>query len=218
MQKTTSKTASKKNIKCPYCGSKTANFDEKLVCTNCSSVIDPNSIKNRKSSSKPTMTHLKPSDLQIKNEISVHSMDFDEESSKHWQKLLHVSDASERNMAATLFEITKIGQNLRVSDSVLKFSLEFYRKIIYANLTKRTPIRVLAATIVYAACRENGIAISLNQVGYLAKINSAKMRHVYNILLKKMKKNSQPNVPDLYVSKLAINLFKQKQAIEAAEK
>ena len=145
-------------------------------------------------------------------------MDFGEESSKKWQKLLRVSDASERNMASTLFEITKIGQSMSVPESILKFALEFYRTIINANLTKRTPTRVLAATIVYVACKENGMAMSLNQVGYLSKINPAKMRHVYNTLSKKMKKTSQPNVPDLYVSKLATNLFKQGQTIEAAEK
>ena len=87
MQKTTSKTPSKKNIKCPHCGSKTANYDEKLVCTNCSSVIDPNSIKNRKSSSKPTRDHLPQPDLQISHETAFPSMDFGEESSQKLAKI-----------------------------------------------------------------------------------------------------------------------------------
>ena len=218
MQKTTIKTVYKKNIKCPYCGGKTANYDKELVCINCSSVIEPNSIKNKKTSSKMLNDHLMQPGLQINHETSVHNMDFGEESSKYWQKLLHTSDNSERNMASTLLEITKIGQNMCAPESVSKIALEFYRTIINNNLTKRIPKKVLAATILYVGFKESGVPMSINQAGYLSKITPAKIRNEYNTLFKKMKKTSKPSISDRYVSKIAINVFKQEKTIEVAEK
>jgi len=143
---------------------------------------------------------------------------FSEDSFKKWQTLLRVSDSTERNLAMVLFEITRIGQSMFLSENTLKLASDVYKTVIQANLTKRKPTRVLAATIVYIACRQAGIARSLNEIAYLSKISPKKIRRTYNTLIKKLKSTSKPTMLNLYARKLAISLFQQEKTVEAAEK
>jgi len=218
MQKSTTKNTAKKGLRCPSCGSKrTTEYDRRIVCTNCSSIIDPKSIKNKKLSPKPKK-YLQQTILQTDNLKHLASIDFGEGAPKKWQTLLRVSDATEKRLATTLFEITKIGQSISIPESTLKLALEIYKKIINLNLTRRKPTPVLAATIIYIACRQAGIATSLNQIGHISKIDPDEIRHVYNSFFKKMKPMSNPTTSELYVSKLARSLFQQEKTIEIAEK
>jgi transcription initiation factor TFIIB len=145
-------------------------------------------------------------------------IDFGERGHEKWQKLLHVSDATEKRLATALFEITKIAQKMALPESTLKLSLKIYKKIISSNQTRRKPLRVLAATIVYIACRQDGFATSINQIGHLSKINPEKIRHVYNSISKKTKPISNHTTPEQYVTKLARSIFQQEKTIEAAKK
>ena len=217
LQKSTSKILSKKTIKCPNCGIKrTTEYDGKIVCTECSSIIDLKSIKNKKPNTKP-QKYMPPTSPQTNNMKGIGNIDLGEADSKKWRKMLHVSDATEKRLATTLFEITKIGQSMSIPESTLKNALEIYRKIINSNLTRRKPIRVLAATIVYIACRQTGIAASLNEIAHQSKINPQIIRHVYNSLSKRMKPLPIHTASDLYVNKLATALFEREKTIATAE-
>jgi len=207
------KTAPKKVTKCPNCGSKRlSQYGIKTVCSNCSFVIDPKSIKNR------PKKRIRQSSLQISQENPSVHLDLSENSSKKWQKLLRVSDSTEESLAAVLLEITRIGRCISLPEEALKLSLGVYRTVIQANLTKRTPARVLAATIVYIACRQAGIARSLNEIAHLSKISAGKMRHTHNTLIKQIASMSRPATPSTYVRKLSTSLFKREKTVEVAEK
>lgn len=215
LQKSTPKTSPPRSIKCPNCGSKkTTQYDQKTICTNCSTVIDLKDFNNQKPKPKQfAQTH-----SQNMNTKPAAAIDFGENGYKKWQKLLGVSDATEKRLATTLFEITKIGQTMSLPESTLKLALETYKKIINSNLTRRNPTKVLAAVIIYVSCRQAGIATSLNQIAYLSKISPDKIRRLHNRLFKKMKPLSSPATSELYVSKLARSLFKHDKTIELAEK
>jgi transcription initiation factor TFIIB len=213
LQRAAVKTAPKKLIKCPNCGSKRlSQYGKKTVCTVCSFVIDPNSPKNKPR--KP----IRQTSLQTNHENPTVHLDLSENSSKKWQKLLRVSDSTEESLAAVLLEITRIGRCISLPEETLKLSLGVYRTVIQANLTKRTPTRVLAATIVYIACRQAGIARSLNEIAHLSKISAGKMRHTHNTLIKQLASMSRPATPSTYVRKLSTSLFKQEKTVEMAEK
>lgn len=107
LQKSTPKTSPPRSIKCPDCGSKkTTRYDQKTICTNCSTVIDLKDIKNQ----KPKSRQFEQTNSQNMKTKPVAAIDFGENGYKKWQKLLGVSDATEKRLATTLFEITKIGQ------------------------------------------------------------------------------------------------------------
>jgi transcription initiation factor TFIIB len=213
VQRALAKTALKKVTKCPNCGSKRlSQYGIKTVCSNCSFVIDPNSTKN-----KPKKRIRQNSFQTSQENPSVH-LDLSENSSKKWQKLLRVSDSTEKNLAMVLFEITRIGQIMSLPEDTLKLSSGVYKTVVQANLTKRTSTLVLAATVVYIACRQAGIARSLNEIAHLSKISPGKIRHTYNTLIKKLNSTSKPTMPNLYVRKLATSLFQREKTIEAAEK
>ena len=215
LQKSTHKAPPARSIKCPNCGSKkTTQYDQKTICANCSTVIDLKDLKN----TKPKSKQFEHNHSQNMNTKPVADIDFGENGYKKWQKLLGVSDATEKRLATTLFEITKIGQSMSLPESTLKLALETYKKIINSNLTRRNPTRVLAAVIIYISCRQAGIATSLNQIAYLTKISPDKIRRVHNSLFKKMKPLSSPATSELYVSKLARSLFEQDKTIKLAEK
>ena len=207
------KTALKKVIKCPNCGSKRlSQYGIKTVCANCSFVIDPNSTKNK------LKKRIRQNSFQTSHENPTVHLDLGENGSKKWQKLLRVSDSTERNLAMVLFEITKIGQIMSLPEDTLKLSSGVYKTVVQANLTKRTSTPVLAATIVYIACRQAGIARSLNEIAHLSKISPGKIRHTYNTLFKELNSISTPTMPNLYVRKLATNLFRQEKTVQVAEK
>jgi len=213
------KTVSKKAIKCPNCGSKRlSQYDKKTVCANCGFVIGPNGSKNKKSNSKHVKKRVQQNGFQASHENPTVCVNFNEDSSKKWQTLLRVSDSTEKNLAMGLFEITKIGQSMSLPENTLKLASDVYKAVIQANLTKRKPTRILAATIVYIACRQAEIARSLNEIAYLSKISPKKIRHTYNTLIKKLKSTSKPTMPNLYVRKLSTSLFKREKTVEAAEK
>ena len=207
------KTAPKKVTKCPNCGSKRlSQYGIKTVCANCSFVIDPNSTKNK------LKKRIRQNSFQTSNENPAVHLDLGENGSKKWQKLLRVSDSTERNLAMVLFEITKIGQIMSLPEDTLKLSSGVYKTVVQAHLTKRTSTPVLAATIVYIACRQAGIARSLNEIAHLSKISPGKIRHTYNTLFKELNSISTPTMPNLYVQKLATNLFRQEKTVQVAEK
>jgi transcription initiation factor TFIIIB Brf1 subunit/transcription initiation factor TFIIB len=211
-QKAAVKTAPKKLVKCPNCGSKRlSQYSKKTVCSNCGFVLDHSTINK---SRKP----IRQSSFQANHENPTAHLGFGENNSKKWQKLLRASDATERNLAVVLYEVTKIGQSMSVPENTLKLALEVYRTIISANLTKRKPAKVLAATIVYIACRQTGIAQSLKEIAYLSKIGPQKIRRTYNSLSKKMNLINKFTASDLHVRKLAISLFQQEKTVEIAEK
>jgi len=213
LQRALAKTAPKKVTKCPNCGSKRlSQYGIKTVCSNCSFVIDPNSTKNR------PKKRIRQSSLQISQENPSVHLDLSENSSKKWQKLLRVSDSTEESLATVLLEITRIGQCISLPEETLKLSLGVYKTIIQANLTRRTPTRVLAATIIYIACRQAGIARSLNEIAHLSKISPGKMRHTHNAIVKQLASMSRPTTPGTYVQKLSTSLFKQEKTVETAEK
>jgi transcription initiation factor TFIIB len=206
------KIASKK-MKCPNCGSsRLALYGDKTACSNCSLVIDQNITKNRLR--KPR----KQNSIQICNQNPTFRMDPCENSLAKWQKLLRVSDSTEESLATVLFEITRIGRCISLSEDTLKLSLSVYKSIIQANLTKRTPTKVLAATIVYISCRQTGTARSLNEIAHLSKISAKIMRHTYNMLIKQLSSIYRPTMPNIYVRKLSTDIFKQEKTIELAEK
>ncbi len=212
-QKAAVKTTLTKLIKCPNCGSKQlSQYGKKMVCSNCSFVIDPNSTKNR------PRKRIRQSSLQISQENPSVHLDLSEKSSRKWQKLLRVSDSTEESLATVLLEITRISQCISLPEETLKLSLGVYKTIIQANLTKRTPAKVLAATIIYIACRQTGIARSLNEIAHIANISAGKMRHTHNTLTKQLTSMSRPTTPSTYVRKLSTSLFEQEKTIEAAEK
>jgi transcription initiation factor TFIIIB Brf1 subunit/transcription initiation factor TFIIB len=207
------KTGLKKVTKCPNCGNKRlSQYGIKTVCANCSFVIDPNSTKNK------LKKRIRQNSFQTSHENPTVHLDLGENGSKKWQKLLRVSDSTERNLAMVLFEITKIGQIMSLPEDTLKLSSGVYKTVVQANLTKRTSTPVLAATIVYIACRQAGIARSLNEIAHLSKISPRKIRHTYNTLFKKLNTTSKPTMPNLYVRKLATNLFRQEKTVQVAEK
>ena len=212
-------TVSNKAIKCSNCGSRQlSQYDKKTACTNCGLVIDPNDTKNKKSNTKQLRKRLQQTSSQTSPENPTVYLDFSEDSSKKWQTLLRVSDSTERNLAMVLFEITRITRSMSLSENNMKSASDVYKEVIQANLTKRKPARVLAATIVYIACRQAGIARSLNEIAHLSKISPKRIRNTYNTLIKKLKSTSKPPMSNLYVRKLAISLFQQEKTIEAAEK
>ena len=207
------KNAPQKVTKCPNCGSKQlSQYGIKTVCSNCSFVIDPNSTKNK------LKKRIRQNSFQTSHENPTVHLDLGENGSKKWQKLLRVSDSTERNLAMVLFEITKIGQIMSLPEDTLKLSSGVYKTVVQANLTKRTSTPVLAATIVYIACRQAGIARSLNEIAHLSKISPGKIRHTYNTLFKELNSISTPTMPNLYVRKLATNLFRQEKTVQVAEK
>lgn len=142
----------------------------------------------------------------------------DREIFKKWQKLFQVSDATEKNLASALFEITKIGNKIDVSKEVLTAAASIYKKAVEKRLTKRRSIRALSAAIVYMACRQCGIPRTLKEVACAAGVHSIEIMRGYRILMTKLKFPAYSFNAGQFVYRLADQLSMHKTAKEIVDK
>jgi|GEM_PF-2391531 transcription initiation factor TFIIB len=162
---------------CPACNSTTLeNFmNRQVVCCDCGLVIDSeirgdNYVRSTDGSRQATGKRL----TAVANQ---HENDFSE-----WQKLLKVSDSTERNAAIILYYITKIVRKLQLPFSILEKSVNIYRTLIDKCSFKGMRLRAASAAIVYASCKIAEIPCSIREVASILNEDSRKVFRIYSTI------------------------------------
>jgi transcription initiation factor TFIIB len=178
---------------CPACKSTgLENFmDGQVVCCDCGLVINSEIKGNNyvRSTGGPYQAVSKRSTAiayQYENDFS------------EWQKLLRVSDSTERNAALTLYYITKIVRKLQLPSSVLEKSVNIYRTLISKRSFKGMRLKAASAAIVYASCKIAKIPCSIREV---AKTSNEDPRKVFRIC-SSITKNLEIPLTQCSISKL----------------
>ena len=75
---------------------------------------------------------------------------------RKWQRRIRVSDATERNLAFALSEITKISNNLNLPKNILETASVIYRKAVKERLIRGRSIQGVTSAALYLACDNVG--------------------------------------------------------------
>jgi transcription initiation factor TFIIB len=137
---------------------------------------------------------------------------------RKWQRRIRVSDATERNLAFALSEITKIANNLNLPKNILETASVIYRKAVKQRLIRGRSIQGVTAAAVYLACRQCKLARTLEEIAQASNVNKKEVGRSYRFLIKELDYFVPPVRPSQYITKFSNQLTMQGKVEEIAHK
>ncbi len=137
---------------------------------------------------------------------------------RKWQRRIRVSDATERNLAFALSEISKIANNLNLPKNILETASVIYRKAVKERLIRGRSIQGVTAAAIYVACRQCGVARTLDEISQASTVNKKEVGRSYRFLIKELDYFIPPLKPSQYITKFSNQLTMQGKVEEIAHK
>jgi len=137
---------------------------------------------------------------------------------RKWQRRIRVSDATERNLAFALSEISKIANALNLPKNILETASVIYRRAVKERLIRGRSIQGVTAAAVYVACRQCGLARTLEEIAQASNINKKEVGRSYRFLIKELDYFIPPLKPSQYIAKFSNQLTMQGKVEEIAHK
>ena len=137
---------------------------------------------------------------------------------RKWQRRIRVSDATERNLAFALSEISKIANALNLPKNILETASVIYRKAVKEHLIRGRSIQGVTSAAVYVACRQCGLPRTLEEIAQSSNINKKEVGRSYRFLIKELNYFIPPLKPSQYITKFSNQLTMQGKVEEIAQK
>jgi len=137
---------------------------------------------------------------------------------RKWQRRIRVSDATERNLAFALSEVTKIANNLSLPKNILETASVIYRKAVKERLIRGRSIQGVTAAAIYLACRQCKLARTLEEIAQASTVNKKEVGRSYRFLIKELDYFIPPVKPSQYITKFSNQLTMQGKVEEIAHK
>ena len=137
---------------------------------------------------------------------------------RKWQRRIRVSDATERNLAYALSEISKISNALNLPKNIVETASLIYRKAVKERLIRGRSIQGVTAAAVYLACRQCKLARTIEEIAYAANISKKEVGRSYRFLVRELGYFVPPLSPTYYVTKFSNQLTMQGKVEEIAHK
>jgi len=137
---------------------------------------------------------------------------------RKWQRRIRVSDATERNLAFALSEISKIANSLNLPKNILETASVIYRKAVKEHLIRGRSIQGVTSAAIYVACRQCGLARTLEEIAQASNINKKEVGRSYRFLIKELDYFIPPLKPSQYITKFSNQLTMQGKVEEIAHK
>ncbi|MGC9345638.1 MAG: transcription initiation factor IIB [Candidatus Bathyarchaeales archaeon] len=229
---------------CPECGSKKLMGDHRcaeIVCMNCGFVIAAkipdrgpewraftNEQRAKRARVGAPLTYT-IHDKGLSTIIDWHDRDGHGKSLSHgqkaqmyrlrkWQRRIRVSDATERNLAFALSEITKIANNLNLPKNILETASVIYRKAVKERLIRGRSIQGVTAAAIYLACRQCRLARTLEEIAQASNMKKKEVGRSYRFLINKLDYSIPPVKPSQYIARFSNQLTMQGKTEEFAHK
>ncbi len=219
-------------ILCPECGSKHLIKDysrAEVVCRSCGLVIDEDLIdqgpewrafdseqreKRSRTGSPMTYTlHDKGLSTAIgwtnkdaygkriptRNRAQLYRM-------RKWQRRVRIADATERNLALALSEIDRMASTLGLPRNVRETASMIYRKAALKKLVRGRSVDGIAATSLYAACRQCHVPRTLDEISRVANISRRDLGRNYRYVSSELELKLMPTSPKDYIPRFCSEL------------
>jgi len=230
--------------RCPECGSNRIMKDHEsaeIVCMGCGYVVianltdqgpewrafDSEQLEKRARAGAPTTFTIHDKGLSTTidwHDRDVHGQRLPQGQKaqiyrlRKWQRRIRVSDATERNLAFALSEISKISNNLNLPKNVIETASVIYRKAVKERLIRGRTIQGVTSAAIYVACRQCGVARTLEDISQVSPINKKEVGRSYRFLVKELNYFIKPVKAGLYITKLCNQLTLQGNVEEIAHK
>ena len=138
------------------------------------------------------------------------SLSSDKRSQMHrlrkWQERIRTKDAGERNLQFALSEIDRMSSALGVPRSVREVASVMYRRALDEDLIRGRSIEGISTAVLYAACRQEGIPRSLNEVTDVSRVENKEIARTYRYISQELGLEMRPVDPKKYVPRFCSEL------------
>ncbi|MCG1004751.1 MULTISPECIES: transcription initiation factor IIB family protein [Halobacterium] len=225
---------------CPECNSANVITDQsERVCEDCGLVLEDDQIdhgpewrafnsserdeKSRVGAPTTKTMHDKGLTTQIDwkdKDAYGRSLDAKKRNQMHrlrkWQERIRTKDAGERNLQFALSEIDRMASALGVPRSVREVASVIYRRALKEDLIRGRSIEGVATACLYAACRQEGIPRTLEEVTEVARIDQKEIGRTYRYVAQELSLEIQPTDPKEYLPRFASDLDLSEETIAKA--
>jgi len=137
---------------------------------------------------------------------------------RKWQSRTRVSDATERNLAFALSDITTIANKLNLPKNVLETASVIYRKAKKERLVRGRSIKGVTSAAIYLGCRQCGLARTLEEIAQASSVEKKEVGRSYRLLVKELDYFAPPLKPSQLITKYSNQLTMQGKVEEIAHK
>ena len=125
---------------------------------------------------------------------------------RKWQERIRTKDAGERNLQFALSEMDRMASALGVPRSTREIASVLYRRALNEDLIRGRSIEAVATSCLYAACRQDGIPRSLDEVTEVARVPYKEIGRTYRYIAQELSLEMKPVDPKEYVPRFASDL------------
>jgi len=125
---------------------------------------------------------------------------------RKWQRRVRVSDATERNLAFALSELSKMSSSLNLPKNILETASVIYRKAVKKRLIRGRSIQGVTAAALYMSCRQCGVARTLDEIAHVSTVNKKEIGRSYRFMVKELETFVPPSTPSYYISRFSNQL------------
>lgn len=125
---------------------------------------------------------------------------------RKWQERIRTKDAGERNLQFALSEIDRMASALGLSRQVREVASVLYRKALDEDLIRGRSIEGVATAALYAACREEMIPRSLEEIEKVARVDKKEIGRTYRYISQEIGLELEPVDPKSYVPRFCSEL------------
>jgi transcription initiation factor TFIIB len=125
---------------------------------------------------------------------------------RKWQRRIRVSNATERNLAYALSELDRMASGMGLPRNVRETAAVIYRKAVNKNLIRGRSIEGVVAASLYAACRQNGVPRTLDEIANASHVTRKEIGRTYRFMTRELKLRLMPTRPQDYVSRFCSEL------------
>ncbi len=125
---------------------------------------------------------------------------------RKWQKRIRVSGAKDRNLATALSEIDRMASQLGLPDNVREAASKLYREAVNEDLIRGRSIESVASAALYAACRENQVPRTLEEVAEVSRVEKNDIGKSYRLVTRELDIRLPPIDPSRYVARFGSDL------------
>jgi transcription initiation factor TFIIB len=137
---------------------------------------------------------------------------------RKWQRRIRVSDATERNIAFALSEISKISNGINLPKNIVETASVIYRKAVKERLIRGRSIQGVTAASIYVACRKCGLPRTLEEIAQASNLNKKEVGRSYRFLVKELDYFIPPLKPSQCITKFSNQLTMPGKVEEIAHK
>jgi transcription initiation factor TFIIB len=125
---------------------------------------------------------------------------------RKWQRRIRVSDAKERNLTFALTELERMASYLGIPRNLRESAAKIYRSAVNKQLIRGRSIEGVAAASLYAACRQNKIPRTLQEISESARVDKKEIGRSYRFIASKLNLSSYPSKPADFVNRFTSDL------------